>query len=287
MNTTATDVTFRVWQTFRTGLDVGRRKLLTIIALALVSRFMASHVVSGITTFANTTFGLDLASMEQGLVFFGSLLVMWPAVVPLTIQTIDTPPRIGVFVTPFERIWRDASVHYRAVSLRTFLRGLGLVLIGDAMFMASMQSSWFWDALLRANADHESWTANVLAVIGACAGLLVVWVSLRWSVALPAMIMENVSVLESLRRSWQITRSQVLRLVGLGILTYAVVSVLSVLLFGIISMALVRMVFVPFFVDSGEAINSLDALWRFVDQTVGLVVLAPITSACYYHLRGN
>ena len=88
MSTDAIDFTFSVRQTLRTGLDVARRKALAIIALALASRFVASEIVSRIIAFAST-FGVSLAPLEGMLVFFGSLVLMWFAVVPLTIQAIE------------------------------------------------------------------------------------------------------------------------------------------------------------------------------------------------------
>lgn len=286
MNTDVTDVTFSVWQTFRTGLDVARRKALTIIALALVAGFVVSQGVDGIQTFASSfglsSFGLSVVRIEEELVFFGSLLVMWFAIVPLTIQTIEAPPRMEASGTVIERLWRDASVPYRALSLRTVLRGLGLTLFNFALTAASLLSSTLPSlAISGAYADHVSLPPGVL-FLGPCFGLLVALISLRWSLAVPAMIMENVPVRESLRRSWHITKSQVLRLLALSMLTMVMVRVLSALL----GLGLGMMV--DLFSDTpGDGSNVLTAHALFVGQTVGLVFSAPITAACYYYLRRN
>ena len=118
------------------------------------------------------------------------------------------------------------------------------------------------------------------AIVVTCVALLVGLVSVRWSVALPAMIMESLRVLESLRRSWYMTRSHVWRLLGLSILTTAIVVALGALLglgFGLV----LGLLSDP--LDDGSDV--LTAVALFVGQTVGLVFAAPITSACYYYLR--
>ncbi|WP_419939294.1 glycerophosphoryl diester phosphodiesterase membrane domain-containing protein [Candidatus Palauibacter sp.] len=280
MKTGTTDATFRVWRTFRTGLDVARRKALTIIALALVSRFVTFEVISRVTTFSGT-FGLelDLAQIERVLVFFGSLLLMWFAVVPLTIQAIEAPPRMEPTGTLLARVWRDGSRPYRALSLSSFLRGLGIVLITSAVVVATWLLSFGF--AITAKMVVESSLVTGLALSGLALGLVVGLsvVSLRWSVALPVMIMENVPAGESLRRSWRITKSQVLRLYGLGILTAAVTLILS----GLIGYGLDRGASL-FSETPGDGVL---ALALFLGQTVGLFIAAPITSASYYYLRGN
>ena len=283
MSTNTTVARFRIWPTFRTGLTVARRNASTILALALLSRFLMSQAVSGVTTFSNTTFGFDLAPFEAALVFLGSLVVMWFAVVPLTIQTIEDPAPIEGSGSLIERIWRNASIHYRALSLRTVLRGVGLLLINYAVVAVSMLCSAVAGfAIGRTITVGVDWINVVLLLIGLSSGLLVVLVSLRWSVALPAMIMEHLPIRESLRRSWYITKSQMGRLLGLGILIFAVVSVSGALVGGTFGILFVLYVGTS---DVGSAV--LSPFVVFGGQTIGLVFGAPITSASYYYLRGQ
>lgn len=287
MNTNASDVTFHVWQTFRTGLAAARRKALAIIGLALVSRFIASQVLDAINNFAST-FSLSLASLassasldliEAVFVFIISFPLMWAAIVPLTIQAIKAPTRMEASGTVVERLWRDVSLPYRAASLRAGVRIFELMLLNYALLGIFLLLDL---AILDAFANAASWTIAVLTLIRACFGLLSSLVLLRWSLALPVMIMEDVPLRESLRRSWDITRSRVFRLLGLGMLMTAVVVGSSVLI-GIVLI----LVFVLFPNTLAGGSNAPYELVFFIGQTVGLVFAAPITSACYYYLREN
>lgn len=270
------DLTFGVWRTFRTGLAVARKKLLTLLALALVSLFVASQAAAGIANFAST-FSLDLDLAEEALVFFGSLLLMWFAVVPLTIQAIESPSRTQAPGSLVERLWRDARLPYRTLSPHTFLRGLGLVLFNYFLSALSLllSSTPIWAMEL-----EEPPPEAVALLLGPVLGLLLSLVLLRWSVALPALIMEDLAIRQSLRRSWRMTRSRVLRLLGLGMLTTTLTATLGVLL-GF----LLGRLFLLFSQPTGDADNVLYSLAFFGGATVGLVVTAPIVAACYYYLR--
>lgn len=271
-----TNAPLRVWRTFRTGLDVARTKILTIIALALVARFMASQAVDGIATFAST-FGLDLDQITEALVFVGSLSVMWFVVVPLAIQAIESPHMKEESRTAVGQTWREVSVHIRALSLRTLLRALGLVLINYAL-LAGPPSF----LVLLQSLNPRSETAEGLAFIGVCLFLVVALVSLRWSVAFPVMVMEDASVKKSLHRSWYLTGSQVVRLLGVNMLTAVVTLVLSAL----IGLGLfLAFHLLPGSVGGGRSVA--DPFLFFVGQTLALILVAPVTSACYYYLTNE
>ena len=276
MGTDATATDFRIWSTFRRGLGVARQKALSIAAVAIVSRFVASQVVSGVITFSDTTFGLDLAPIEGVLVFFGSLVVMWFAVVPLAMETIEASTSIkevdhGTVVT---RIWHDVSVYYRALSVRAILRGLGLLLVIYTLaFVSLLSGESVGSGFRRMFLDSFDWFGVVFILIWLLLSSFTIWLSARWTVVFPVMIMEDASIYESLRRSWRLTKSHAWRLIGFGILLFAVVVGLSGAILSGIVLAIGLDVPVP--------------LTVFAAQTIGLILAAPTTAACYYYLQEN
>ena len=271
MKTQTAVVPFRIWLTIRTGLHVIKRKAPTIIAIALIARFLVSQVVSGAGTFASATFALDLAQLEAVLVFLGSMLVMWFAVVPLTIHTIETPPR-NERGTIIERTWRGAMVQIRTLSLRVCLRGVGILLVNYALAIGS-----FVPLLLVISGAPYSLLGIALPF-----NLFLFWVSVRWTLAFPAMIMEDLPVYESLRRSWYLTKSQVVRLFCLVTLTLSIALVLSALLGAIIGFVFDLMLDM-----TAQTFDTLVTVSFVVGNTISLMFLGPIMSVCYYYLCGS
>lgn len=270
---------FPVLQVYRTGLDVTRRKALTIIALAVVSIFLAAQAVSGIDTLAGVL-GLPFPpGIEPVLVFLGSLPLMFFAVVPLASQAIRIPRATDAGGRFFERLWRDATMPYRTLSLRIFLRCLGLFLISNAVIAPPYVLLGFATLYLD---DPNEFLVPLLLNLGALAGLAVVlWVLLRWLVALPAMILERLSIREGLSRSWQLTTSRFWGLFRLAMLTGTVVTALSLLL-GII----LRLVF-AWTSESGNGDRGPFPLAFFLGQLVSLLFSVPVATACYHHLLGQ
>ena len=95
------------------------------------------------------------------------------------------------------------------------------------------------------------------------------------------MIMEALPTHESLRRSWHLTKSRVWRLLGLSLLTFAVVSVSSALVGAIIGFM------VGYFFGEPAVYDVVPPLATFGGQTIGLALAAPITTVCYCYLRAD
>lgn len=272
------DAPFGAWQTFRTGLSVAQQKALTIIALAVVCRFIASQAVAGIGTFADTL-GISLPpEVARAIVFVVSLPLMFFAVVPLASQAVRTPSgaeAVGAFL---ERLWRDASVPYRTLSLRTFLRCWGLILVTN-MFIALPYALQLLATFYLAESDRLLIPAVLsLGALGYLA--FSVWVLLRWFVTFPAMILENLSIRASLGRSWNLTTSHAGGLFRLAMLTGTVVLVLS-----FSSGFALGALFAPFSEFAGFS-NPLH-LALFLGQIVTLIFSVPVATACYHQLLGQ
>ena len=276
MSINATGAGLRVWATFRTGLNAIKRNALVILSWAVISRFLASEAVSRVTTFADT-FGVDFAPCETPFVFVGSLAIMWTVVVPVTVRTIEAPLGTETSGTFIEQTWHAVRIHYRALSAHAVLRSAGLLLISWALVVVSL--------LLYALVE---WTCGRidsivwLGVIGVMVLLVMsvlAEVSIRWSIALPAMIMEGLSVRESLRRSWHLTESQESRVFALAVLTTGAAIVVSLVLVGVM-VGLVWALRIDG-LDSSGFQASLD----FAVQTIGLAISVPSVAACYYYLK--
>ena len=171
-----------------------------------------------------------------------------------------------------DRTWRLAISYFRSLPIRLFLRGAALLLVNYGMALCPFLL--FWVAAVTAP-DNVA----VLLIVGVAPAMLFAWVSLRWTLAFPAMIAEDVSVPRSLGRSWVITKSRVGRLIGVIAITAAIVLLLSSVLG-----ALLGVTFAWYSGTDTDAAAVLP-LSTAVGQTVGVAFFAPIMSTCYYYLR--
>ena len=271
MDTPPATATLRVWPTLRLGLLVIKRRALAIVAIAVTARFLVSQAASGVDTFAATTFSFPLTRFLPVLVFFGSMLVMWLAVVPLTIQALETPverepkPTAG-------RTWRAAVARIRAIMPGLFVRALGLLLVNYALVLATIFPL-----------VGGAYTIDgALLLLGAPIAAFAAWASLRWTLAFPVLVVEGLSLRDSLRRSWQITRSQATRLLGLLALTVLLAIALTMPIAAVTGFVLVAVTD-----PSGDTYDAAFTIGTVIGQIVALVVYAPILTACYQELRGG
>ncbi|MCY3596741.1 MAG: glycerophosphoryl diester phosphodiesterase membrane domain-containing protein [Rhodospirillales bacterium] len=209
MDTPPATPTFRVGPTIRLGLHVIRRRALTIIAVAVIARFLVSQAASGVDTFTAITPGLLLRAL--GLLLFNYALAI-----------VIVFPLVGI-------------VH---------------------------------------NIDGR------LLLIGAPIAAFATWASLRWALAFPVLVVEGLSLRDTLRRSWQLTHLQAARLLGLLTLTVLLVLALTLPIAAVASLVLDA-----FTGPSGNTHDASFTLGTVIGQTTGLVVYAPILTACYHNLR--
>lgn len=97
--------------------------------------------------------------------------------------------------------------------------------------------------------------------------MFVVMVGTRWAVGVPMTIVENTTVLESLRRSWRLTAGCWVKLFAMSLLLPVPFEVLPALL------------------PAGEAASPATALGDWGSTIVATTLSATVYSVCYSHLR--
>ncbi len=271
MSTNPVGTRLYVWSTIRLGLQVIRKKAITIIVIAVIARFIASQLASGINDFSETAFGLELTSYLGTFVFLTSMLLMWLAVVPMVIRTIESPAEStdGTFL---DTTWSAAISHLQGFTPRLLIRSVGLysvnILLGICLVGPLLV------------AEYSS--SIEFLIVGFSIAIFAFWLSLRWTVAFPALVMEDLSIRQSLGRSWQRTKSQTLRVLWLTVLLSTMTLVLSGLLGGIVGLVFGLTSDIQNYSEKRVLMIGLA-----LGQTIALVVYAPIITACYYKLSGT
>ncbi|WP_432520724.1 glycerophosphoryl diester phosphodiesterase membrane domain-containing protein [Kineococcus sp. SYSU DK006] len=228
----------------------------------------------------------DLFSAVQGsvpLVVLGALLQAVAVLVLNGMLIVSVSRAVLGRGVGFGELWRTCRPRLLA------LVGLSLVITvaSGAVGVLTLLPG----GLLVGLADSEAVTGVgvlllLLGLLGWLAGGAYLWV--KWSMATPAMLLEGLGVGASLKRSWRLTRGSFWRLLGILLLTTAVVY------------AVVTAVAVPFTVVGGAlgAVSGTDpqGLGMVLSQTVSTVgsvigsvvgypFLASVTALLYVDLR--
>lgn len=268
MSETPVSTRLQVWSTIRLGLQVIRRKAITIIVIAVIARFIASQLASGIDDFSAGTFDLELTPYLGTFVFLTSMLLMWLAVVPMVIHTIDSPTE-STDASFLDTTWSAAVSHLQGFTPRLLIRSIGLYSVNISLGICLVSPLLV--------AEYSS--SIEFLIVGLLIAIFAFWLSLRWTVAFPALVMEDLSIGQSLARSWQLTKSQTLRVLWLTVLISTITLVLSALLGGIVGLV---------FGLTSEMQNYSEErvlmIGLALGQTLALVVYAPVITACYYKL---
>ena len=118
-----------------------------------------------------------------------------------------------------------------------------------------------------------------LLLIAPCLPLFL-WIFVRWSVAVPALVTEGIGPVQALGRSWQLTRDNWWRLFGILLVVYLLASAASSVLGGF---ALPIAILVPFVSQTVRGAIALTA------STVGSALVTPVEYLCivllYFDLR--
>ncbi|MCY4128223.1 MAG: hypothetical protein OXG15_03145 [Gammaproteobacteria bacterium] len=251
---------------------------MTIVAIALIASFVTTQALSGLNSFIDSTFGFDLSefpslqALESVPIVFASTLIMWLAVVPLTIQTIESQPQTRVN-SSIESAWSLAVAAFRTLNVRILVRTFYYLVVSCAILACSALP--VVGGLILGN-------FTIAMVILALMIPISIWISLKLTLAFPAMVMEDIGVFSCFRRSWIMSKSQLGRL----FVVVAIASVLATLCTVVFYLGL----FVPLWLlhdNPGEWMNTLNRAGTFVSQIFTLVLLAPIVSVCYYNLRDS
>ena len=155
-----------------------------------------------------------------------------------------------------------------------------MVIIGIVAFFVLLAS-----VAATAKTETELWQGMGIALVGIfiliVAGVVVSsYLSIKFSVASPAMVLENLGVFAAIGRSWSLTRKNFWRLLGINILTTIITSMVAGVFGGIASALSV------FFVVAGssspeDAITSINTAYilTMVMSSIAQLLILPFTSS--------
>ncbi len=155
-----------------------------------------------------------------------------------------------------------------------------MVIIGIVAFFALLAS-----VASTAKTETELWQGMGIALVGifilVVAGVVVSsYLSIKFSVASPAMVLENLGVFAAIGRSWSLTRGNFWRLFGINILTAIITSMVAGI-FGGIASALSVIFVVAGSSSPEDAITSINTAYilTMVVSTIAQLLILPFTSS--------
>ena len=155
-----------------------------------------------------------------------------------------------------------------------------MMIIGIAVFFALLAS-----AASTANTDREFLQDLSIMLVGlfilmVISALVGSYLSIKFSVASPAMVLENLGVFAAIGRSWSLTRGNFWRLFGINILTAIITSMVAGI-FGGIAGALSAIFVVVGSSSPEDIIASLNTTYilAMVMSTIAQLLILPFTSS--------
>lgn len=155
-----------------------------------------------------------------------------------------------------------------------------MIIIGIVAFFVLLAS-----VASTAKTETELWQGMGITLVGLLilivAGSVVSsYLSIKFSVASPAMVLENLGVFAAIGRSWSLTRKNFWRLFGINILTTIITSMVAGV-FGGIASALSVIFVVAGSSSPEDAITSLNTVYilTMVMSTIAQLLILPFTSS--------
>ena len=155
-----------------------------------------------------------------------------------------------------------------------------MVIIGIVAFFVLLAS-----VASTAKTETELWQGMGIALVGifilVVAGVVVSsYLSIKFSVASPAMVLENLGVFAAIGRSWSLTRKNFWRLLGINILTTIITSMVAGV-FGGIASALSVIFVVAGSSSPEDAITSINTAYilTMVMSSIAQLLILPFTSS--------
>lgn len=163
--------------------------------------------------------------------------------------------------------------------ITSIISGL-MMIIGIVAFFVLLAS-----VASTAKTETELWQGMGIALVGifilVVAGVVVSsYLSIKFSVASPAMVLENLGVFAAIGRSWSLTRKNFWRLLGINILTTIITSMVAGI-FGGIASALSVIFVVAGSSSPEDAITSINTAYilTMVVSTIAQLLILPFTSS--------
>jgi membrane-anchored glycerophosphoryl diester phosphodiesterase (GDPDase) len=120
-------------------------------------------------------------------------------------------------------------------------------------------------------------------IAGVATAVAVVYLTMRWAPAFPAMIEEEIGMREALRRSWHLSGDNVWRILVIALVGALATALFSSLLAGVFSLLLVDLV--------APVLGLDDLVAESIGLALGALLLAPLvpvlTAVLYFDLRAR
>ncbi|MFE2303827.1 glycerophosphoryl diester phosphodiesterase membrane domain-containing protein [Streptomyces sp. NPDC059445] len=209
------------------------------------------------------------ALLGSGLVLLVTLLGTIVATALLT--SVTSRAVIGKPVTTGEA-WRDARPQ--------LARLLGLTLLLPLIAVAILTAGALPGLLVVAGGSTDA--GLTLAVLGAlAAGVVALWLMIRFSLASPALMLEKQSITKSMRRSAKLVRGSWWRVFGIQLLATIIANIVAsivVIPFAVLAAALSGNGFTGFLDSSGGDLGWTYLIVSGIGSVIGSMITFPITA---------
>ncbi|MEU9134355.1 hypothetical protein AB0D33_00030 [Streptomyces sp. NPDC048404] len=207
--------------------------------------------------------------LSSGLVLLVTLLGTIVATALLT--TVTSRAVIGKPVTTSEA-WRDARPQLAKL--------FGLTLLLPLIAVATLGVGALPGLLVVAGGSHEA--GSSLAILGAlAAGVVTLWLMIRFSLASPALMLEKQGILQSMRRSAKLVRGSWWRVFGIQLLATIIANIVAsiiVIPFAVLAAALSGDGLTGFLDSSGGDLGWTFLIVSGIGSVIGSMITFPITA---------
>jgi hypothetical protein len=148
-----------------------------------------------------------------------------------------------------------------------------LILVGGALLIAGVIAG-----LSGGNVGGGGIGVFVALIVGVAMVLAVIFLTMRWATAVPAIALDGSGVLDALRRSWHLTTDNLMRTIAIVVLGTLVTAILTALLAQLFALVFVDLLATQLGLDTGIA----EAL-SVAAASVMVAPLMPLLLAVLYH----
>lgn len=267
--------------------------LVVMSVIGLVSALLSALSMRSLDSLASTLdSGADPTEEQLASIVGGSLATMGTSALEGLISTIATAVLTGLLIVAVSRsvlgrvatpgeVWeRTRGRVWALIGQSLLITGLvAVVLIGAAVLLA---------VVIISSASDSSTTAVVLAVLAATilglgAVVAALFLGVRLSLSSAALILENVGVLDGIRRSWRLTRGSFWRVLGILALAGLIQALVTGLLGGIASTVSTAIT-----ATAPSQVALATAVTTFIATVLSALILpftASVTALTYIDLR--
>ena len=273
-------IAFEIWFT-----------LIFVVSFAPASAWLINQLIASSGQYAVSDHDLlAFFASFTGIVFLlfsvGFVLAFWFAEqVGLLIILVKATRGRNVSVSSV--LWEN-SKHLPPLFRLGLLQAVGYLVAGIPFGLGIGLTYWLllreWDIYFYLNVQPLSWwiALAVAGTISAAYLLLAAWIYIRWLFSIPALVFENATSTEALRKSWQQTRGRFRELGSPLAICWLTVILSSLAMTWLISVVAARLlvhtsalrVLIPMVLGTLALITIVDLIWFIIGKTVHVMLMA-------------